>query len=76
MEALPVIRQFVCERTGVAADAIVPLATLEELGVDSVLLLELIFEHEEKLQKSLPKDAAIPKTVGELISLFDELTSR
>lgn len=74
MDTLSVIRQFVCERTGVAAEAVVPAAAWEELGVDSVLLLELLFEYEEKESKSLPKDLALPKTVGDLIDCLDQLT--
>lgn len=71
MNALLIIRQFVNERTGIDADRVIPAATFEELGVDSVTLLELLYEFEEKQGVTLPREVALPKTVGELLAFFD-----
>lgn len=46
---------------------------LEALGVDSIMLLELIFEFEEKLNIKFPDELPNPKTVGELMSIVNEL---
>lgn len=46
---------------------------LTELGVDSIMMLELIFEFEEKLDIKFPDDLPEPKTVGELMIVVNEL---
>lgn len=73
MDTLSVIRDFLKDRLGLEADKITPAATLEELGIDSLMLLELLFEFEEKLDVSLSNDIATPKTVGELITIVERL---
>lgn len=47
--------------------------TLESLGVDSIMLLELIFEFEEKLNINFSDDIPQPKTVGELMTTVNAL---
>lgn len=72
MDTLSVIREFLKDRLGLEHDKITPGATLEELGIDSLMLLELLFEFEEKLNVSLSNDMAMPKTVGELIAVVEQ----
>ncbi|MBI2307309.1 MAG: acyl carrier protein [Rhodocyclales bacterium] len=73
MDTLSVIRDFLKDRLGLEHDRITPEATLEQLGIDSLMLLELLFEFEEKLNVSLSNDIATPKTVGELIAIVEQL---
>lgn len=73
MDTLTLLRQVLGERSGTPADQVVPEATLESLDIDSLMLLDLMFEFEEKLGVAMPKDLPRPKTIGELIALFDEL---
>jgi acyl carrier protein len=47
---------------------------LEDLKVDSLLLLELLFEFEDRLGVSIPQDIPRPKTVGDLLSIVDKVT--
>lgn len=51
----------------------VPEALLADLGVDSLMMLELIFEFEDQLGIKLPQDLKSPKTVGEMVALMDGL---
>lgn len=73
MDTLAIIRDFLKDRLGLEPEAITPEATLESLGIDSLMLLELLFECEEKLDVKLPNDVATPKTVGELVAIVEQL---
>jgi len=70
---LDVVRQFLHDRLAVDPVRVIPEATLEDLGVDSLMLLELFFEFEEKLNVSLSKDLPTPKSVGELLAVVEQL---
>lgn len=73
MDTLSVIRDFLKDRLGLEHGQIQPESTLESLGIDSLMLLELLFEFEEKLDVTLSNDMATPKTVGELIAIVEQL---
>lgn len=73
MNSIDIIHQFLQERLDKSPASISPEMTLEELGVDSLMLLELMFEFEEKLDIKLPSDVSTPKTVGELLTLVESL---
>ena len=70
---LDVIRDFLNERLAIAPERVVREAKLSELGVDSLMLLELFFEFEERLNVNLSKDLPTPKTVGELLAIVERL---
>ena len=67
-DLLSIVRDFLQDRMDLDPARVTPEATLEELGVDSLMLLELMFEFEEKLNTPLPQDLPPPKTVGELLA--------
>ncbi|MFN4324376.1 MAG: acyl carrier protein [Azonexus sp.] len=67
------IREFLKDRLGVEPDRVVPAAVLAELGVDSLMMLELMFEFEDRFNIKLSDDTAAPKTVGDMVSLMDGL---
>lgn len=71
MDSLALIRQFLKDRIGVAPEKVVPEAELAELGVDSLLLLELMFEFEDHFDIKLSSDLKPPKTVGEMATTMD-----
>ena len=75
MESLGLIREFLQDRLGVAPDLVVSDAQLETLGVDSLMMLELMFEFEDRFGITLSKDLKSPKTVGEMVTLMDQLRS-
>ena len=51
------------------------LKQLDSLGVDSLMMLELMFEFEDRFGINLSKDLKSPKTVGEMVTLMDRLRS-
>lgn len=69
--SLQILRDFLQERTDIDPAKIVPEATLEDLGIDSLTQLELLFEFEEKLHINLPNVDERPATIGELIALVE-----
>ena len=73
METLEIVRNFLTERIGKIDQALVPETVLADIGVDSLMLLELLFEFEDKLSIELPKDIGTPKTIGELTAMIDNI---
>jgi acyl carrier protein len=59
-----------------SVDKIVPDATLTELGIDSLMLVELIFEFEDKTGITVPSDIPLPNTVGELLQQLKDIRSQ
>ncbi len=75
MLSIDVIRQFLNDRLGVDPAQVVDDAQLAELGVDSLMLAELMFEAEDRLGISIDSNVVPPKTVGEMKALIDGLQS-
>ena len=73
METIEIVRSFLTERIGQIDQALAPESVLADMGVDSLMLLELLFEFEDKLGLELPKDIGTPKTIGDLTALIDDL---
>ena len=73
MDSLNLIREFLDGRLGVPPQQVVPAASLADLGVDSLLMLELVFECEDRFGVTLDKNLKSPTTVGELVALVDRL---
>ena len=75
MVSIGLIREFLHDRLGISPDSVIPEAPLDDLGVDSLMLLELMFEFEDRFGITLSKDLKSPKTVGEMAVLMDRLRS-
>lgn len=75
MNATELIRQFLVERLGVAEAAIAPDAVLAELGVDSLMLAELMFEAEDRLGVEIASDQTAPTTVADMVALIESLST-
>lgn len=73
MESIELIRNFLNTRQGVEPAKILPETLLADLGVDSLMMLELIFEFEDQFGITLPEDLKSPRTVGEMVTLMDGL---
>ena len=73
MDSIGLIRECLKDRLGVEPDRVVPAAALAELGVDSLMMLELMFEFEDRFNIKLSNDTTAPKTVGDMVSLMDGL---
>ena len=75
MKSIELIRNFLDARQGIAAERVVPEALLTDLGIDSLMMLELVFEFEDQLGVKLPQDLKSPQTVGEMAALMDGLAA-
>ncbi|MDP3538243.1 MAG: acyl carrier protein [Azonexus sp.] len=75
MDSLGLIREFLQDRLGVEPVRVLSEAPLNSLGVDSLMMLELIFEFEDRFGITLSKNLKSPKTVGEMAALMDRLRS-
>jgi len=73
MDSIGLIREFLKDRLGVEPETVVSEAQLAELGVDSLMMLELMFEFEDRFGIKLSNDLKTPRTVGEMVALMDGL---
>lgn len=73
MDHLTIIREFLHDRLGIDSAQIFPETALADLNVDSLVMLDMMFELEEKLGITLTKEVPVVHTVGELLTLLDEL---
>jgi len=76
MESIGLIRDFLKDRLGVEPVNVVSDAVLAELGVDSLMMLELMFEFEDRCGIKLSSDLKTPRTVGEMVTLMDGLIAK
>ena len=60
----------------VATDIITPTARLDSLGIDSLAVIEVIFQLEDEFKISFPQDPGELSTIGSLVSTIDELVAR
>jgi len=76
MQTLELLRQYLQKKASIDPARVTPEARLEDIGVDSLILIDLMFELEESLNVRVPNmdmDSR-PTTVAELIDLFDALS--
>jgi acyl carrier protein len=73
MQSTELIRQFLHDRLGADPASVVHESLLVDLGVDSLMLAELMFEAEDRLGISIGSDVVPPKTVGDMVALIDTL---
>lgn len=73
MDSIGLIRDFLGERLGVAPEKVVPTALLADLGVDSLMMLELMFEFEDRCGIKLPSNLSSPKAIGDMTAMMDRL---
>ena len=71
------IKHIIVEQLGVSADEIVPEASfVDDLGADSLDLVELIMVLEEEFGKEIPdEDAEKIKTVQDAMSYIQTITA-
>jgi acyl carrier protein len=72
-DELEIVRGFLKDRLNIDPTRVTPEGSLKELGIDSLMLLELFFEFEEKLNVNLSQNLPTPKTIGQLIEIVEGL---
>ena len=72
MSSFDFIRQTLIDKFDVDAEAITSDATFQTLGLDSLTMVELMFDVTEKYDIEIPNDKLDFKTLGEAAALIDE----
>lgn len=71
-EMFRLVARHLVEHFGIEAEAISPAATLEDLQLDSMALVELLLVLEEEFGMPMPEDDdTAPRTLGELVDRLD-----
>lgn len=74
MNSSDLIRSFLTDRLGIEPAQVEPASLLADLGVDSLMLAELMFEAEDHLGIEIPSDLPLPRTVADMQAALDSLT--
>ncbi len=67
--------RYVQERLGVDVKSADAATELSSLGVDSLSMLEMVFEIEEKFGVKVDEDTPPPRNCGELVALIERLAA-
>jgi acyl carrier protein len=73
-DTAPAIR-FVEERLGIDLKSADAATELSSLDVDSLSMLELVFEIEEKFGVTVEQGIAPPRSCGELLALIERIAA-
>ena len=65
--------ELFAETFGIPKNQLKPDATLENLGLDSLAVIEFLFQTEDKFGIKIPDQAAPPRTFGEMVALIAPL---
>jgi acyl carrier protein len=77
MNDLALIRDFLKDRVDpTLLGKVVPDATLTDVGIDSLMQAELLFELEDKTGMTIPLNLPAPKTVGEMLQQLKDIRSQ
>ena len=67
------LAETLAEKYDVERDVISPEATLTELGLDSLTIVELLFDVEDEFGIEVPEERATFETLAEAAALVEEL---
>lgn len=72
-EMFELVSHHLVQHFGIEPETISPAATLEDIGLDSMALVELLVVLEEGFGMPMPEDdgAAAPKTLGQLVERLE-----
>lgn len=65
--------QLFADTFGIAKSSLLPEATLESLGLDSLAVIEFLFQIEDKFSIQIPDQANPPGTLAEMTALIEPL---
>lgn len=69
---LEVIKDYIHKHSDNPPENLTLESKLNELGIDSLAMLELFFEFEDKYDIRLPQDIKTPETVGDMLGLIEQ----
>lgn len=61
------------ETFGIAEDKLLPAATLESLGLDSLAVIEFLFQIEDQFNIQIPDQPSPPRTLEDMMQLIEPL---
>lgn len=73
MSAYSYLAKVLVDKYDVDKDKIRPEATLTDLGLDSLMVVEFLFDVEDEFNIEVPDDRAEFETLNEAATLIDEL---
>ncbi|MDA8382135.1 MAG: acyl carrier protein [Betaproteobacteria bacterium] len=69
---LDLIKDYLTQRMDNPPAHLTVDSRLDELGIDSLGMIELIFELEDTYKITVPQDVPTPETVGQLIEVVEK----
>lgn len=69
------LRQILAKDFEVAPELIHPAARMDELALDSLAVIEVVFKLEDEFKISFPREPGTLQTVGDLVSCVDRLAA-
>lgn len=72
MDTLELLREFIKSHVDSPPENLTLESRLDEIGLDSLTLLEMVFELEDKFGFNFPDDMPQPETVGQLVEFFEK----
>ena len=69
--ALETMQELLQERLGIDREKVTPEASLVDLGIDSLMQIELLFDFEDKYKVKIPNTSSRPTTIGELLKIIE-----
>ena len=69
--ALETMQALLHERLGIEKEKVTLEASLEDLGIDSLMQIELLFDFEDKYKVKIPDFTEKPTTIGELLVVIE-----
>ena len=76
MNSFEMVSNAIAKKLEIDVTTIKPESTLEELGLDSLDTLDIIFEAEDKLGIKVPNDQVDVKTIQDMTNLLDQLLAK
>lgn len=69
--ALETMQELLHERLGINKDKVALDSSLEDLGIDSLMQIELLFDFEDKYKVKIPDISEKPTTIRELLAVIE-----
>ena len=69
--ALETMQELLHERLGIDRDKVALDSSLEDLGIDSLMQIELLFDFEDKYKVKIPDISEKPTTIRELLAVIE-----
>jgi len=73
MRTLCVVRRIIADQTGLSEEELEPTRPLEELGVDSLAVIEAMFLLEDEFNIQMPDGQVPVRNVQDIADLVDKL---